>query len=218
MTLAELHAAIASYTENVFDVSTLNTFIRQAEQRINTSVQLPAARLTSMTTATATFPTVPVPANYLAPYSLAVVNPTTGDLEYLLFKDPSFLREAFPTGANVGGLPGSFVGRPTHYAQVDPYVFILGPVPDMAYSLQLVYFGYPPSITVAGTSWLGDNFSPALLYGALVEAYIYMKGEPDIMTVYDTKFKEALELLKQLVDARARQDSYRSGQTRYPVL
>lgn len=210
MNLSELQAAIGSYTENVFDTVDLNTFIVQAEERINNSVQLPSARKTATLTAAPSVATVALPADYLAPYSLARVTPATGDLEYLLNKDPNFVQEAFPIG--------SFVGPPSHYAQVAPYELILGPVPNVAYSLQLVYFGYPSSITVGGTSWLGDNFSSALLYGSLVEAYIFMKGETDMMAAYDAKFKEAVALLKQLVDAKTRQDSYRAGQIRYPVV
>lgn len=209
MNLAELQAAIGSYTENVFDTVDLNTFIVQAEERINNSVQLPAARKTATLTAAPNVAFVPLPADYLAPYSLALVAPATGNYEYLLNKDPNFVQEAFPIG--------SFVGTPSHYAQVAPYELVLGPIPNVAYSLQLVYFGYPTSITIAGTSWLGDNFSPALLYGSLLEAYIFMKGETDIMAAYDAKFKEAVAMLKQLVDAKTRQDSYRAGQVRYPV-
>jgi hypothetical protein len=210
MNLAELQAAIGSYTENVFDTVDLNTFIVQAEERINNSVQLPSARKTATVSAAPNVATVALPVDYLAPYSLALVTPVTGNLEYLLNKNPDFVQETFPIG--------SFVGPPSHYAQVSPYEFILGPVPNVAYSLQLVYFGYPASITIGGTSWLGENFSPALLYGSLVEAYIFMKGEADILAAYEAKFKEAVALLKQLVDAKTRQDSYRAGQVRYPVV
>jgi len=208
---AALTASIQSYTENEFSTTDLNTFIQQAEQRINNSVQLPAARKNASITTSPNNSAVTVPTDYLATYSLAVVNPSTGDLDYLLNKDPNFVQEAFPIG--------TYVGKPTHYAQISPSEFILGPVPDLAYALRLVYFGYPESITTSATgrSWLGDNFDSVLLYGSLVEAYTFMKGEQDMMAVYDAKFKEALAMLKQLVDAKVRQDAYRAGQIRYPV-
>lgn len=209
MNLAELQAAISSYTENEFSVTDLNTFIVQAEERINNSVQLPSARKVAALTTTPSVETLTVPVDYLASYSFAITNPTSGEVSYLLNKDPSFIRESFPVA--------TAVGFPTHYAQIAPYQFILGPTPAAAYTLSLVYFGYPTSITVAGTSWLGDNFSAPLLYGSLVEAYTFMKGEQDMMAVYDGKFKEALAMLKQLTEAKGRQDSYRTGQVRYPV-
>jgi hypothetical protein len=99
----------------------------------------------------------------------------------------------------------------------DQNTFILGPTPDANYSSELHYFYYPESITTAGTSWLGDNFSSALLYGSLLEAYTYLKGEQDIINQYQKRYDEAMILLKQLADGKDRQDSYRSGQVRYPV-
>lgn len=210
MTHAELLTEIQSYLENEFSTTDLNTFIVQAEERIYNSVQLPSSRKTATLTATPSVTTVTLPVDFLASYSLAVVIPATGAVEYLLNKDPNFIREAFPQATSTG--------VPTHYGQITPYEFIIGPTPAAAYSMPLVYFGYPVSITVAGTSWLGENFSPALLYGSLVEAYTFMKGEQDMMAIYDGKFKEALAMLKQLVDAKGRQDSYRTGQVRYPVI
>lgn len=209
MTHAELLTEIQSYLENEFSTTDLNTFIVQAEERIYNSVQLPSSRKTATLTTTPSVQSVTLPVDYLASYSLAVVIPATGAVQYLLNKDPNFIREAFPQP--------TATGVPTHYGQIAPYEFILGPTPTLAYSMPLVYFGYPTSITVAGTSWLGENFSPALLYGSLVEAYTFMKGEQDMMAIYDGKFKEALAMLKQLVDAKGRQDSYRTGQVRYPV-
>ncbi len=209
MNLTEIRDAIRSYTENEFSNAELDTFIVQAEERIHNSVQLPSARKAATLATIASVETVTLPVDFLAAYSLGVVIPSTGAVEYLLNKDPNFIREAFPVG--------TAVGLPTHYGQITPYEIVLGPTPAVAYSLRLVYFGYPTSITVANTSWLGDNFSAPLLYGALVEAYTFMKGEQDMMAVYDGKFKEALAMLKQLTEAKGRQDSYRTGQVRYPV-
>jgi hypothetical protein len=199
---------IQSYTENVFSTTDVNTFITQAEQRVLNTVQLPASRKTATLTASIGVQTVSLPSDFLTSFSFAVILPS-GAYAYLLNKDPNFIREAFPFPP--------VTGQPTHYAMSNAYEFTLGPTPDAAYSLYLAYFGYPASITTAGTSWLGDNFSSVLLYGSLVEAYSFMKGDQDIMSLYDTKYKEALALLKQLVDAKNRQDTYRDGQVRYPV-
>lgn len=209
MDLTELRAAISSYTENEFSNTDLDTFIVQAEQRINNSVQLPAARQSASRTATPGANLVVLPTDFLAMYSVAVLTPGTNAANYLLQKEPNFIQEAFPFG--------SYTGMPTHYAQLGASSILIGPMPDVSYAMELIYFGYPPSITTAVNSWLGDNFSSVLLYGSLVEAYTFMKGEQDMMAVYDTKFKEALAMLKQLVDAKFRQDSYRAGQVRYPV-
>lgn len=216
MNLTELRAAISAYTENVFSVTDLDTFIRQAEQRIYNSVQLPSSRNTATLTTLAGVDFVIPPGGtfnqYLAPYSLAVVVPPTQIRQFLLFKDPTFIRSAFPNAA-----PGTGQGMPTHYAQIGANL-LLGPTPDAVYTLELVYFGYPESITTStNPTYLGNNFDSALLYGSLVEAYIFMKGEQDVMAAYDAKFKESVALLKQLVDAKLRQDTYRSGQVRYPV-
>jgi hypothetical protein len=95
--------------------------------------------------------------------------------------------------------------------------FILGPTPDAGYSVELHYYYYPESIVTASTTWLGDNFDTVLLYGTLVEAYTYMKGETDMLALYDGKYKEALALAKRLGDGMERQDAYRSGQYRQAV-
>jgi hypothetical protein len=146
-----------------------------------------------------------------------VVDNTTGAYEYLLNKDVNFIRQAYPTPSSTG--------VPKYYALFGPQsndanelTFILGPTPNGTYTAELHYFYYPPSIVDAGTSWLGDNFDSVLLYGSLVEAYTYMKGEVDIMQGYDMKFKEAVALAKRLGDGLERSDSYRSGQFRLPPL
>jgi hypothetical protein len=156
------------------------------------------------------------PTDFLAVYSLAVIN-ASGEYEYLLNKDVNFIRQAYPQPTDTG--------IPKYYALFGPrsdnaaeLTFILGPTPDAAYSSELHYYFYPPSITVAPyTSWLGDNFDSVLLYGSLVEAYTYMKGEQDIMTFYNAKYQEALGLAKRLGDGMERQDAYRSGQYRQRV-
>jgi hypothetical protein len=208
MNYAELCAEITSYTENAFATDDLNTFITQTEQRVLNFVQLPASWQITTLTATSGAPIVMLPSDYLAIFSVAIID-GSGNQTQLLNKDYSFLREAFPNPATTG--------VPVNYALSGDYQITLAPTPNTNYPVSFTYFGYPNSITTAGTSWLGDNFSSVLLYGSLVEATIFMKGEQDLMSYYDGKFKEALDLLKNLVDGKNRQDSYRGGQVRYPV-
>jgi len=316
MTYDELVTSIQSYTENQFpDVyladgttegssTQINRFIQQAEQRIYNSVQFPSIRKNVTGTTTISNKYLSCPDDFLATYSMAVVD-ATGAYEYLLNKDVNFIRQAYPTPTDTA--------IPKYYALFGPTVasstisnelsFILGPTPDAAYTIELHYYYYPvsiirgqmtgvgvitggsgysngtyynvpltggtgtgafASITVAsgavsavtistsgsqylvgdtlsvsatyigsagtgfsvpvtyttnpaGTSWLGDNFDTVLLYGALVEAYTFMKGEVDIITGYDAKYKEALALAKRLGDGMERQDAYRSGQFRQAV-
>jgi len=197
----------------------MNLFITQAEKRIYNAVQIPALRknVTGVTTASNKY--LACPDDYLSSYSLAAINPTTGAYTYLLNKDVNFIREAYPKPTSTGS--------PKYYALFGPAVvssvitvelsFIIGPTPDAAYSMELHYYYYPESITSAGSTWLGDNYDPVLLYGTLVEAYTYMKGEQDMVLLYNTKFGEALVQLKRLGDGLERQDAYRSGQARIPV-
>jgi len=209
MNYAELVAEIQSYTENVFSTADIDTFITQAEQRIYNSVQLPASFKYSNLSTSIGVATLTLPADYLATYSVALQLPS-GTQAYLINKDFTFLREAFPTTAT---------GQPQYYALSQAYEITLVPTPNAVFTVKLAYSGYPSSITdVAGTSWLGDNFSSVLLYGSLIEAYTFMKGDQDIMAVYDAKFKEAMLLLKQLADAKNRQDTFRDGQVRYKVV
>jgi hypothetical protein len=208
MNYNQLVAEIQSYTENVFSATDVNTFITQAEQRIANAVQLPASFQYSTLTTSIGVATLTLPADYLATFSVAIQLPS-GTQAYLLNKDFTFLREAFPTTAT---------GQPQYYALSQAYEITLAPIPGAVYPVNIAYYGYPSSITLpAGTSWLGDNFSSVLLYGSLVEAYTFMKGDQDVMALYDTKFKEAMGLLKQLADAKNRQDTFRSDQVRYPV-
>jgi len=210
LTYAQLVVQIQDYTENTFTVTDINNFIQQAEQRIYNTVQLPALRKNVTGSLSTGNKYLAMPTDWLATFSLAVIN-TSNEYNYLLNKDVNFIRQSFPDTDT------DFYGEPQYYAVFDNATFIVGPTPDANYSAELHYFYYPESIVTALTSWLGNNFSSALLYGSLLEAYTYMKGEADVMTNYRNRYDEAMLLLKQLGDGKDRQDSYRSGQTRYPV-
>lgn len=224
MNYAQLVTAIKDYTENSFSYSTdptpINTFIEQAEQRIYNSVQFPSIRknVTGVTTASNKY--LSCPGDFLAVYSIAVE--TTDGQEFLLNKDVNFIRQAYPKATDTATPKYYALFGPTTTSGSSPVVtnelsFILGPTPDAAYNVELHYYYYPESIVTASTTWLGDNFDTVLLYGSLVEAYTYMKGEADIMAFYNTKYQEALALAKRLGDGMERQDSYRSGQFRQAV-
>jgi len=305
MNYNQLVIAISDYTENTFGVADMNTFITQAEQRIYNTVQFPSLRKNVTGTLTSANPYLSAPNDYLATYSMAVID-SDGAYEYLLNKDVNFIRQAYPN-------PTTDVGAPKYYGLFGPTIsggeitnelsFIVGPTPSAAYSVELHYYYYPATIvqgvitlvslvtpggsltagtyynvpltggsgssalativvsggyvttvtitqggssyvagntisaavaniggtgtTFTGTvysisnstgqTWLGDNFDTVLLYGSLVEAYTYMKGEADMMALYDGKYKEALGLAKRLGDGMERQDAYRSGQYRQAV-
>ena len=208
MNYAQLVAEIQSYTENQFETADINTFIQQAEQRIYNSVQLPALRKNVTGNVTANNKYLSSPSDWLATFSLAVIA-DDGTYTYLLDKDVNFIRESYRKGTDTG--------LPVYYALFDQDTFILGPTPDASYSMELHYYYYPASIVVAGTSWLGDNFDSALLYGSLLEAYTYMKGEADVLANYNARYGEAMALLKQLGDGKNKSDAYRNGQPRYKV-
>ena len=237
MNYTELFASIQSYTENNFPAFTLadastdttteqiNRFIQQAEQRIYNTVQFPPLRKNVKGVVSSGNKYLACPSDFLAVYSMAIIsgvvggNLDTGTYEYLLNKDVNYIRQAYPQPNDTG--------LPKYYALFGPAIsgatitneltFILGPTPDANYNVELHYYYYPESIVTAGTSWLGDNFDSVLLYGSLVEAYTYMKGEQDVMAFYEAKYKEALGLAKRLGDGMERQDAYRSGQYRQPV-
>jgi len=308
MNYSQLVTAIQDYTENSFNYSTdpapINTFIEQAEQRIYNTIQFPSIRKNVTGTTTSGNKYLSCPDDFLAVYSMAVID-ATGSYEYLLNKDVNFIRQAYPKATDTA--------IPKYYALFGPSVsgttisnelaFILGPTPDSGYAVELHYYYYPESIVqgklstvgsitagsgyvdgtyynvpltggsgigalatvvvfgstvtavtvtyggssylvggtisaantsiggtgsgfsapitavinAAGRTWLGDNFDSVLLYGSLVEAYTYMKGEQDIIALYDGKYKEALGLAKRLGDGMERQDAYRSGQYRQAV-
>ena len=306
MNYAELVDAIQGYTENTFTDSQLATFVQQTEQRVFNTVQFPSLRKNMTGATTLNNKYLSTPSDFLAPYSLAVID-GSGNYEYLLNKDVNFIRQAYPSPTSTGIPKYYALFGPTTTSGATPQVtnelsFILGPTPDAAYSVELHFYYYPSSIVQGGIaslgvvtggvgysdgtyydvplvggdgggatativvsggavisagiasagagyrvgdtmtvgttigatgsgfvvpvgtltnnngrSWLGDNFDSVLLYGSLVEAYTFMKGESDLIGLYDTKYKEALALAKRLGDGMERTDAYRTGQTRIPV-
>ena len=217
-----LYNAIQAYTENTEAdfVANIPVFVTQAEQRIYNNVQFPSLRKNVTGSTTSGNKYVSCPSDFLAVYSFAVVDGTfaSGAYEYLLNKDVNFIRQAYPQ-ADDTGLPRYYALFGPQSANQDELTFILGPTPDDNYNVELHYYYYPESITVAadGRTWLGDNFDSVLLYGSLVEAYTYMKGEADMMQLYNQKYMEAMALAKRLGDGMERQDAYRSGQFRQKV-
>jgi hypothetical protein len=207
----QLSTLIQDYCESTEQsfVANIPTFVQLAEERIYNSVQIPAIRKNVTGTMTADFQYFSLPSDWLSTFSLAVIDGTTGEYEYLLNKDVNYIRAAYPFPASKG--------KPKYYAIWDDNTMILGPTPDLAYSAELHYYYYPPSIVTNSTSWLGDNFETVLLYGSIREGYTYLKGDPDLMQYYENKYQESLALLKRLGDGLDRQDAYRSGQVRIPV-
>jgi hypothetical protein len=219
MNYTELTAAIESYTENDFSPTELSTIVKQAEQRIYNSAQPANLRKNVEGVLTPNNKYLSCPTDFLSVYSMAIIK--NNEYIYLMDKDVNFIREVYPSATSVG--------TPKYYALFGPTVagatitdelsFIIGPTPDLGYTVELHYNYYPESIVDAadGRTWLGDNFDIVLLYGSLVEAYTFMKGEADLMQLYDAKYKEALMLYKQLADGKQRGDTYRDGQVKYPV-
>jgi hypothetical protein len=217
MNYTTLNTLIQQYTENYETsfVANIPVFVQQAEQRIFNNIQFPSLRKNVTGTTTINNKYLSCPTDFLAVYSMAVID-GVGNYEYLLNKDVNFIRQAYPQPTDTA--------IPKYYALFGPTVtgaaitnelsFILGPTPDAGYAVELHYFYYPESISVAasGTSWLGDNFDSVLLYGSLVEAYAYMKGDPEIAMGYNQKYMEALALAKRLGDGMERNDAYRAGQ------
>ena len=226
MTYTELVAAIQSYTENYEQefVDNIPVFVRQTETRIYNAVQLPSIRRNSTGTLLTGNKYLTAPTDFLAVYSMAVIEnygTATETYHYLLNKDVNYIRAAYPTPADTG-LPqyyAIFGPQVTSNVTTDELSFIFGPTPDDAYTLELHYYYYPESITTAadGRTWLGDNYDPALLYGSLREAYLFMKGEQDLIANVEAKYNEAMGELKRLGDGMERQDAYRSGQVRVKV-
>ena len=216
MNYAQLVVAVSDYTENTFETVDMNTFIKQAEQRIYNSVQFPSLRKNVTGSTTSGNKYLACPSDFLAVYSLAVVD-AAGAYEFLLNKDVNFIRQAYPTPTSTG-IPKYYALFGSQSNDPNELTFILGPTPGATYGAELHYFYYPESIVTAGTSWLGDNIDSVLLYGTLVEAYTYMKGEADIMSFYNTKYMEAMGLAKRLGDGLERSDAYRNGQFRAPPL
>jgi hypothetical protein len=226
MNYATLFETIKGYVENDFPDTTwtdsagtgtvnftgteqINTFIQQAEQRIYNSVNLPVERKSVVGSTTANNKYLNFPSGWLSVFSLAVIDPVTQAQTYLLNKDVEYIRECYPDPTSEG--------VPKYYAVFDNTTFILGPTPDGSYNMEMHYYGYPTSIVTAGTSWLGDNFDSVLLYGSLLEAYTFMKGEQDVIQNYMARYNEALAMLKQLAEGKNRQDTYRTLQARVQV-
>ncbi len=208
MNYTELKTNIEDICENSFTDDQLAMFTQQAEQKIYNTVQIPALRKNVTGTLSADNKYLSTPSDFLWSYSLAVVD-ASGVYHFLLNKDVNFMREAYPNPTDTG--------LPKHYAYFDDNTFIVGPTPDSSYSSELHYGYYPQSIVTAGTTWLGDEFDSALLNGALIEAIRFMKGEPDIVAMYEKLYLQAITLLKSLGDGKLREDAYRSGQFRVPV-
>lgn len=226
MNYAQLFLQVKTYLQNDFpdDVWTdstgtststvtgkqqIDVFIRQAETRIYNSVQMPAQRKNVTGSVSTSNPYLALPSDWLSAYSLAVTNAPSTGYEFLLNKDVNFIRQAYPYPA--------VTGTPKYYAIFDQNTLILGPTPDDNYTVEMHYNAYPQSIVDAGTTWLGTNFDPPLLYGTLLEAYTFMKGEQDVLQFYQTRYDEAIMQLKRLADGLDRQDAYRSGQARVEV-
>ena len=216
MTYTELVVLVSDYCENTFPTVDMNTFIKQAEQRIYNTVQLANLRKNVTGTITANNKYLSCPDDFLSAYSLALYPVGGGDYLYLLNKDVNFMREAYPNPATTG--------KPKHYAifgpqstNVNELSFIIGPTPSITYNAELHYYYFPESIVTAGQTWLGDNFDSALLYGTMCEAVTYMKGEPDMVKLYQDRYTQSIALLKNLGDGKQRADAYRDGQVRVKV-
>jgi hypothetical protein len=215
MTYNELVTAVQDYCENTFPTVDMNTFIRQAEQRIYNTVQIANLRKNMTGTLSANNKYLACPGDFLSAYSLAVID-GSGNYEYLLNKDVNFIRQAYPNPTSTG--------LPKYYAIFGPATtdatelsFILGPTPDTNYGVELHFYYYPESIVTAGTTWLGDNFDSALLNGTMVEAIRFMKGEADMVKFYQDMYLQSIALLKNLGDGKQRMDAYRDGQVKVQV-
>jgi hypothetical protein len=218
MTYDELVVAVSDYCENVFSTVDMNTFIKQAEQRIFNVAQPANQRKNVTGSLTQGNKYLQCPTDFLSVYSLAIFPAAGGEYLYLIDKDVNFMREAYPNP--------STQGKPKHYAifgprsdNADELSFIIGPTPNASYSAELHYFAYPESIVDAadGRTWLGDNFDSVLLYGTMCEALTYMKGEADMIKLYQDRYVQAVALYKNLADGKQRGDAYRDGQVRTQV-
>ena len=206
-TYDQLKQAIQDYTENdeTSFVNNLPVFIRQAEERILKNVQLSLFRKNVSGAMSASNKYLACPSDFLAPFSLSFVDGDS-DHQFLDFKDADFVQTFNPDATTTG--------NPRYYAVFDVDNFILGPTPDSAYAVELHYFYRPASLTAgsgSGTTWLSENAEIAMLYGSLMEAYIYMKGEPDMMQQYEKRFMEAIQGMKMLGEAKEVTDEYRTG-------
>ena len=219
MTYTELVTLVSDYCENTFPTVDMNTFIKQAEQRIYNTVQVANLRKNVTGVLSSGNKYLACPDDFLSVYSLAIYPAAGGEYLYLLNKDVNFMREAYPNPATTG--------KPKHYAIFGPTVsgstitnelsFIIGPTPNASYGAELHYYYYPESIVTAGTTWIGDNFDSVLLYGTMCEAITYIKGEADMVKLYNDRYVQAIALYKNLADGKQRADAYRDGQVRVAV-
>jgi hypothetical protein len=215
MNYVELKQNISDICENTFTEDEYALFAQQAEQRIYNTVQLANLRRNVTGLLTSGNQYLQAPDDFLSTYSLAVID-AEGDYTYLLNKDVNFIRQAYPR-ASVTGLPKHYAIFGPRSNDANELSFIVGPTPNSAYSVELHYYYYPESIVTAGDTWLGENFDSALLNGALVEAIRYMKGEPDMVKLYQDLYVQSITLLKNLGDGKQRGDAYRDGQVRLKV-
>ena len=206
MNYTELTAAIKDYTNNTETnfVAAIPTFVKQTEQRIYRSVNLPVNRKNVAGNMTDGNAYLTMPTDLLFPLSLSITS--SSNQSFLLNKDSNFIRSTYPNAATKG--------TPKYYGVFDVDTFIIGPTPDASYTTELHYYYMPSSIVTDATSWLGTNADTVLLYGCLVEAYTYMKGEADIMQLYQQRYNEALQLLKLEAEGRMTVDEYREGTIR----
>jgi hypothetical protein len=216
MNYNELVTAVSDYCENTFVTADMNTFIREAEQRIYNTAQPANLRKNVTGSLTVNNKFLACPNDFLSAYSLGIFPSDGSDFLYLLNKDVNFMREAYPNA--------NLTGKPKHYAIFGPQTnattelsFVVGPTPDISYMAELHYYYYPESIVTAGTTWLGDNFDSVLLYGTLGEAITFMKGEPDLVKLYQDRYIQAIALYKNLADGKQRADAYRDNQVRISV-
>ncbi len=205
-TYAQLKTAIQDYTENTETtfVNSLDIFIKNTEERILKIAQLEVFRKNQAGNMTASNQYLALPSDYLAPYSLSFT--TGGNKEFVLFKDVNFVQSFNPDDGTIG--------VPRYYAQFDIDNFILGPTPDAAYAVELHYFYRPQSLTAGaedGTTWLSTNASVSMLYGSLIEAYTFMKGEADLVQNYTQRFTDALSRVKNFGESQEVTDAYRTG-------
>ena len=209
MTYTELSQMLQDYLQNFETtfITNIPNFVKVAENRIYHDTQLPAGRQSATATFTANNRYLGTPTDFLSPYEMSVQ--VSGVYSPMIFTDVSFVRECYPDP--------TVTGTPLHYAIWDYNTFLVGPTPPSAYTAELHYFRMPASITTAATTWLGDNAPEALLYGSLIEGYVFNKGEVDMLKTYDTRYKEAIVLLKQYSAGKTRTDAYLDNQFKAPV-
>jgi hypothetical protein len=211
LTYQQLYDAIQQYSE--VDEPTFNAnipnFVKNTELLVNNTVQLPAFRRNVTGEATQLFQYLNMPSDFLSVFSMATID-ASGNYTYLLQKDVNYIREAYP-------FPTA-IGEPKYYGLFSSTAFILGPTPDVNYTMELHYYAAPQSIVDAGTSWLAQNYPSVLLWGSLVEASVFLKGEADMTQNYQNKYNEAMGLLKMLGDAKNREDNFRTTQVRDQVV